>query len=178
MLRIFVLLISLLAMQAFAQSATTKWECSVGARLQKTWELYFENGVEGNCQIPVWGSRLSVGVAAVSTRLGTAFLSNALQQEQYWLQGQYTFRKGKRVEPYAGFGAGWFWLDVEDPMFNDIPHSAPLFALLGGAKVSINNWLLVRSGLGYQALVGNGEEGPGSVYPLFMQLNFETRLKW
>lgn len=151
--------------------------CSAGLRLQRTWELYWENGFEGRCQVDS-SKGWTVGLAAISSRLGSAFHSNALEQESYWLWGGYSFRPHASIQPYSDFGVGFFWLDIENPqLFGDLPHSAILLTLEGGISSHWRTWSL-RSGLGYHLKTGNGKSGPGSLFPLFMHLGLEKNFSW
>lgn len=151
--------------------------CVAGVRVQKTFELYWQNGLELECRhASLLSEHLSLGLSVVSSRLGSAYGSNALKQEEYLFNTAWYFRTGKYVQPYAGLSAGWFWLDVENPAFSVIPHSAPLLALQGGCRWNFGSRFSLQTGLGYHLLTGDGLSGPGSLYPLFMRLSLGVRV--
>lgn len=151
------------------------WRCHGGIRLQKTWELYWQNGAELSCSHDAWvQDRLVLGVSAVSTRIGSAWASDALRQEEYLVHSQWRFRSGKRWEPFVGMALGWFWLHIENPLFQGIPHSSPLWVWEGGTSWEFRHGVGLQFGLGWHMLTGDGTQGPGSLYPLFMQ----TQLRW
>ena len=151
------------------------FRCLAGLRAQKTYELYWENGLDASCTHgSVLGGHLSLGLSAVSSRLGTALGTNALKQEEYLASILWNFRVRQRLQPYAGLGLGYFWLDVEDPLFEFLPHSSPLLAVQGGLTFAPSGPLAWRLGFGYHLIVGDGLSGPGSLYPLFVQ----TALLW
>jgi len=161
-------LLGALALLSFS-AWSSDLQCVVGPRIEKTWNLYWENGAEFTCSHPslLW-NHLGLGGSVTSTRVGSAFESNAVQQEQYFLSASWIFRLQKRVEPYVALNAGWFWLDVEDPIFNFLPHSAPLFALGGGTAVQVYGPVWCRFGIAYHLITGDGNSGIGSLYPLLL----------
>ena len=153
------------------------WSCDVGPRVERTWELYWENGAEVECSLAnVFGGHLGLGASVTSTRIGSAWNPNALRQEQYLVNSAWNFRLQKRVRPYVNLSAGWFWLDVGPAIFDVIPHSSPLLVLGSGARVGIWGPISWNAGFGYHLITGDGKSGPGSIYPLFLHTSVQWRI--
>lgn len=176
MFRIFIFL----GLIASTLHALEPKSCAAGLRFQKTLELYWENGIEARCQLPQTWSKWSVGATVISSRIGSAFQSNAIEQETYWIWLDRKFRADKRIQPYTALGTGYFWLDVENPeIFSDLPNSSWLLTLEGGVQAQLPlPWLQVRSGIGYHLITGDGTTGPGTLYPLYFHLNAEVLFPW
>jgi len=155
---------------------SSDWSCVIGPRVEKTWELYWENGVDGECSFEkiLWG-HLGIGASVTSTRIGSAWESNALRQEQYLLNFAWNFRLQKRVQPYVSLSGGWFWLDVGPEIFNEVPHSSPLAMVGTGARLQLWGPLSWKAGIGYHLITGDGLEGPGSLYPLILHSSVQWR---
>jgi hypothetical protein len=172
-MRFPLFLILLVSGALFAQD----FRCDAGLRFQKTWELYWENGVEGSCSKQnILGGHPFLSASAVSSRLGSALGSNALRQEEYLLGLGWKFRTEKRIQPYIALQTGWFWLDVEEPMFEVLPHSSVLATFSFGSEIPVYGPFLTRIGMDYHLITGDGLQGPGSLYPLFMHTSFLVRI--
>ncbi|MFD2935185.1 hypothetical protein [Spirosoma flavum] len=70
-------------------------------RLQKSINLYAENGITVQYTHPKLASnnRLYIGTSYVSSRLGIAFHSNAIKQDNYLLSASYYFRPKWLIQP-------------------------------------------------------------------------------
>jgi hypothetical protein len=168
---------AILLLLALGLAWSSDFQCSVGPRFEKTIDLFWENGAEVACSSSsiLW-SHLGMGASITSTRIGSAFESNALQQEQYLLNARWIFRPQKRVEPYVGINAGWFWLNVEnEALFGWMPHSAPLFAVGAGTSANIFGPVWCSLGVDYHLITGDGNSGPGSLYPCILHASILWR---
>lgn len=81
----------------------------VGPRLQKTVNLYYENGITLQyASDRLLSQRLYLGFSYISSRLGTALGSNALKQDNIFLSASYYFRPQRVVQPFVRLNAGYF----------------------------------------------------------------------
>ena len=163
-----MLLIMVICAVVTAQSSTT-----VGVRIQKTPNLYFENGLTFDyTSSNLWQNRIHFGVAYASSRLGSAIGSNALKQDNILISSALHFRQGKQVNPILGLNLGYFKVDTEYEIFSMLPNSSMLLSLELGARFHVTNLISIQTTLGYNLIAGNGIDGPGTLYPIF--LNFST----
>ena len=115
----------LVAEPALGQGATL----DVGLRLQKTLNLYYENGITVQYAHPgLLKNRLEVGFNYVSSRLGSAISSNALKQDNIFFSGSYLFRPQRTIHPFLRANAGWFRADYESELFQNLDNSSPLLS--------------------------------------------------
>ena len=147
-------------------------EFKAGLKFQKTYNLYYENGLElGYTHTKLWDRRVQFQVSYVSSRLGSALSSNALKQDYYLFSTGLHFRPVKLIEPYIQLNLGYFQFDTEIDKFTFLPNTTLLYSFATGVKFNV----LPKIGgfyldLGYNFVQGNGKEGPGTLYPLFFNL--------
>lgn len=147
----------------------------VGLRLQKAVGLYAENGLTAQYTSQKLASqRLYFGVSYVTSRLGTAFRSNAIRQDNFLVNASYFFRPRWVVRPVARLNAGYFVADYGSELFNDLPRTSPLLSPELGLCWCPKFPLKVHASVGYNLLTGDGLTGPGTLYPVFVQ----TSLTW
>ncbi|MEJ7693760.1 hypothetical protein [Daejeonella sp.] len=146
----------------------------VGLRLQKTVDLYYENGITGQYTLT---KRIAVGASYVTSRLGSAISSNAIKQDNFTISGAYLFRPEKKLQPFARLNTGYFAANYESDIFKDIPNSSALLALDGGLLYSFESPLKLNLSLGYNAITGDGTKGAGTLYPVFLQTSVMWNLK-
>jgi hypothetical protein len=149
-----------------AQSAT-----SIGLRIQKTPNLYFENGLSVNFSNEDWWSnRIQLAASYTTSRLGSAMGSNALKQDNMICSGFLQFRNNKVVMPVLGLNLGYFQVDTETEIFSDLPNSSLLLSAELGLGFTLSEMASLRTTVGYNIITGDGVDGPGTLYPIF--LNF------
>ncbi|WP_240163544.1 hypothetical protein [Spirosoma taeanense] len=147
----------------------------VGVRLQKTINLYAENGITVQYTNPKLVSRrLYVGLSYVTSRLGTALRSNAIKQDNFLVHAAYYFRPNWLVRPMAKVNVGYFKADYGDAMFNVLPRTSLLASPELGLCYCPDIPLKINASVGYNLLTGNGVTGPGTLYPVFVQ----TSITW
>ena len=152
-------------------------EITAGIRLQKTHNLYFENGITADfTSSKLWDQRLHLGVSYVTSRLGTALGSNAIKQDNYLATIQYNFRRTKIINPIVRLNGGFFHANLESAVFDELPHNSALFSIEGGMYLRLK--LPVRPSLtfGYNLITGDGLSGPGTLFPLFYQLSISYKI--
>jgi hypothetical protein len=147
----------------------------VGVRLQKTVSLYYENGLTVQYSGDrLLAQRLYLGVSYVSSRLGTALASNAIKQDNLLLSASYYFKPKRLVRPFIRANVGYFTADLEDEIFGDLPSASPLLSPEMDLCLVTRTPLKIGLSFGYNLITGNGEKGPGTLYPLFLQ----TSITW
>jgi hypothetical protein len=152
-------------------------EFTAGIRLQKTHNLYFENGITVDyTSTKLWDKRIHLGLSYVTSRLGTAFHSNALKQDNYLGTFQFNFRRGKVVSPILKLNAGYFYVNLEDPIFSDLPHTSALLSIESGILINLKLPIRPALSFGYNLITGDGLSGPGTLFPLFYQLSISYKI--
>jgi len=146
-------------------------EINVGVRLQKSLHLYWENGFTLHyAHTGVLRGDLHAGLTYATSRWGSAWHSNAIRQDQYLLSGTYYFRHEKRWQPFIRANTGYFWADMEEAIFEVLPHQSLLLSAEGGIRFRFRTPLRVAPSLGYNFITGDGISGPGTLYPVFYQI--------
>lgn len=168
------LFLFLLSTTTFAQ----KTHIDLGLRVQKSFGLYYENGLIAQFSADsIANNRLRLGIGYVSSRLGSAIGSNAIKQDNYQVWLSYYFKKDHILQPFVSLGSGFFHADYESDDFEVLDQSSLLLSTSAGLEYTSPIRLKVNLALGYNLISGNGQEGPGTLYPVFAQLNFYYPLK-
>ena len=104
-------------------------QLNVGVVIQKTHSLYWENGVALRYSFASFKSnQFYIGFDIVSSRVGTAFRSNALKQESYIGSAAWYFRKDKPLRIVTELNLGFFHADLEEEIFEELPNTAYLLS--------------------------------------------------
>jgi len=161
-----------ISMQAQGDSTAVSRNLKAGIRIQKTQKLYWENGFafDYSCS-KLWDKKLHLGISYVTSRLGSAINSNAIKQDNYLFSAAYHFRHTASLQPIARLNLGYFYADYEDPIFNSLDNSAFLVSIDAGLYYQFDFPLSIGLTVGYNLSSGNGESGPGSLYPIFYQMS-------
>lgn len=156
-------------------SIAQKKELDIGFRFQKSINLYYENGITLQYSDErLLSNRLFIGLSFVSSRLGTAMSSNAIKQDNFLISGTWMFRPQRSFQPFLRLNTGYFVADYEDPVFEMLPNSSILISPEFGLGYSFNIPLKMGVSLGYNIITGDGMDGPGTLYPLYVQ----TSITW
>jgi hypothetical protein len=118
--------------------------------------------------------QLSFGATYVSTRIGSAYNSNAIIQDNIVLHSTYLFSSSS-LAPLIRLNAGYCFADYESSLFDEIDTSMPLLSIEAGASYTFDIPLTVQASLGYNLITSDGSSGIGTVYPLFVQCSFLWR---
>jgi hypothetical protein len=84
-----------------------------------------ENGISAQYSLPILNP-ISFLFDFVSSRLGSAYKSNAIKQDSYLLSASWHFNKNKPYHFVTRLNAGYFML-IMRKLFKDIPNTAVLF---------------------------------------------------
>lgn len=144
----------------------------VGVRLQKSIGLYAENGITAQyTNRHLAANRLYVGASYVTSRLGTALGTNAIKQDNLLLTASWHFRPKWLIQPVFKANAGYFKADYGSPIFDELPRSSLLASPEFGLCYCPDFPLKINASIGYNLLTGNGKSGPGTIYPVFVQIS-------
>lgn len=149
----------------------------IGIRLQKDVGLYYENGISVSYsdkhQAP---DRLYFGFNYFTSRLGTAFNSNAIKQDNFLLSSAWYFRHKHIIRPFVRGNAGYFSAAYPD-MFDVLPHGSLLLSADAGISIQTHTPLKIAASLGYNFIYGKGNNNsPGTLYPVFYQLSLSWNI--
>ncbi len=174
--RLFILLLFGSALLPVSgQSQSVRGTLDVGIRLQKTINLYTENGITVQYTHPRLASEcLYFGASYVTSRLGTAFNSNAIKQDNLLLTAAYLFRPRWLIRPMVKLNVGYFKASYGSAIFDELPKTSPLVSPEIGLCYTPRFPLKIGVSIGYNVITGNGLTGPGTLYPAFVQ----TSLTW
>ena len=140
----------------------------VALMAQKTEKLYWENGLGVEyASENLLNKRLVLKAGYLTSRIGTALVyPNALTQDQFNLGAEWRFRPGKPLQIAAGLQTGFFMVDYEDAVFQNLPNSSALLAIETGVRYRFSS-LEAGFTVGYHAINGNGIDVPGSLFPVY-----------
>ena len=150
---------------------------NVGLRIQKASGLYWENGLDFEYSNKnILNDKLFFGFSYISSRLGTAFNSNAIKQDNYILSARYYARKGKQLRPFSKFNLGYFTADYGSEIFDVLDNTSVITSLEFGLSYTFIKKLKLSSSFGYNFISGDGMNGPGTLYPVFIQSTISWNL--
>ncbi len=143
----------------------------IGLRFQKTQDLYYENGITAQYQ---FCKRWAIGGSYYTSRLGSALQSNSIKQDNFIASAAYFFRPDRKVRPFVRANAGYFTADYEAEIFENLTNSSALLSADAGLAYRFNIPLQISFSVGYNAITGSGDEGAGTLYPVF----YQTSITW
>ncbi len=151
---------------------TANYELGVGARFQKTEQLYWENGVGIDYTSDfLLNKKIHLKMSYASSRLGSALGSNAIKQDNYVIGADWRFRSEKDFQILAGLNTGFFHFDTEEPMFDVLPNNSMLFSMETGLFYKFKFPMAASLSVGYNLINGDGVSKPGTLFPVFYQLS-------
>jgi hypothetical protein len=174
-MRKFVFIFVVIQMYCFHAEAqlSNSDELGVGLRFQKTEQLYWENGVgldyTSNLLL---NKHIHLKMSYATSRLGSAMIGNAVRQDNYVVGADWRFRPKKDFQIFAGLNTGFFHADMENPIFNVLPHNSMLFSVETGLFYKFRLLPLATNlSVGYNLINGDGVSKPGTLFPVFYQLS-------
>lgn len=164
-----ILILSFILCSIFTQAQTLK----VGVRLQKTQELYWENGISSQYTFSKFKpNQFYVGFDYVTSRLGSAYNSNAIKQDTYLLSGSWLFNKSKPYHFVTRLNMGYFYSNLEENIFKDIPNTSFLFSPEVGLTYDFKNApISLNFGTGFYIITAKEGYSPGTLQPLYFHLD-------
>lgn len=163
------ILTTLLFCSIITQGQTLK----IGLRFQKTQEMYWENGVSVQYSFAKFKpDQFVLGFDYVTSRLGSAYNSNAIKQDNYLFSGSWLFNKTKPYHIVTRLNLGYFYSDLEEEIFNDIPNTSFLFSPeIGFAYHFKKAPISLNLGTGYYIITAKEGYSPGTLQPLYFHLD-------
>jgi hypothetical protein len=156
----------------------TPYELGVGVRFQKTQSLYWENGIGADFTSDfLLQKKIHLKMSYASSRIGSAFNSNAIKQDNYLIGADWRFRSQKDLQIFAGMNTGFFHADMEEAQFNVLPHNSMLLSLETGLFYKFKFPLATSLSVGYNLITGDGVNGPGTLFPVFYQMSLFYYIK-
>jgi len=156
----------------------TLYEFGVGVRFQKTQSLYWENGIGADFTSDfLLHRKIHLKMGYASSRMGSAFDSNAIKQDNYLIGADWRFRSEKDLQIFAGVNTGFFHADMEEAQFNVLPHNSMLLSLETGLFYKFKFPLATSLSVGYNLITGDGVNGPGTLFPVFYQMSLFYYIK-
>ena len=149
-----------------------------GIRIQKDHNFYFENGFNLEyTQQKYLSNKIYLGLSYATSRLGTAYNSYAIKQDNYLFHLAYYFRSDKIICPVVQLNTGYFYAYYGSPIFDMLPNTSMLLSLEPGIFLNFNFPVKAKISFGYNFITGNGLNGPGTLYPLFYQCSIYYQFK-
>lgn len=169
---IYSYLLSFFIFLAFSFTlCATEPELSLGLKFQKTHKLYYENGIIAEYSSSAFlGDKFHSGFSIITSRLGSAFNSNAIKQDIFLLHTSYSFLDKAIVNPFIKLNAGFIIADYQDPVFDNIDNTMPLSSIDFGLSYSPKMPLKAQASFGYNIITSDGTSGVGTVYPLYFNI--------
>jgi hypothetical protein len=153
-------------------------EFNLGLRLQKTQNLYWENGLSLDYSNDfLLNRKIHLKASYVSSSLGSAIGSNAIHQESYIVGAEYRIRHLKKLQGLLGLNTGYFRANLEEDMFKVLPHESMLLSIETGISYRLEAPYTFTLSTGYNIIHGNGVSIPGTLFPVFYQLSLFYSLK-
>lgn len=149
----------------------------VGLRLQQTINLYNENGVS-----VAWSpakkrhDKLYLGFSYATSRLGSAFHSNAIKQDNILVSVAWVLRRNHIIRPFGRLNTGLFNASYGNKIFDDLPSKSLLLSPDIGISFETNHPLKITTSFGYNLITGDGLSGPGTLFPAYYQLTLSWNI--
>jgi hypothetical protein len=157
----------------FCCAVTQAQTLKVGSRIQKTQNMYWENGLSAQYSFENFKpNQFFVGFDFVSSRLGSAFNSNAIKQDNYLLSASWHFNKNKLYHLVTRLNVGYFYSDLEEDIFKEIPNTAFLFSPEIGFSYDFRKLpISLNVGTGYYIITEKEGYSPGTLQPLYFHFD-------
>ncbi len=169
---------TILVVLPFLQMKTVHAQESIldaGVRIQKTVGLYWENGFSFQYSHKhLKPDQFYFGITYVTSRLGSAINSNAIKQDNYLVNASWYFKSKHKVRMLGRLNVGYFVADYEDDMFNELQNTSFIMSPELGVVWVTNSPIKVNLSMGYNLFTGNGQDGAGTLYPMY----FQTTVSW
>jgi hypothetical protein len=167
MIKPFFLMLAFVSVNClFAQSL------NVGIKIQKSHLMYWENGISAQYSFKNFKpSQFYIGFEYLTSALGSALGSNALKQQRYLASAAWHFRKEKAFQIITKLNTGFFHVNLESEIFQDLPKNAFLLSPEVGLCYHFTQ-LPVAVQLGGSWNLNFAKEGysPGTLTPLSYHL--------
>lgn len=178
MKKIILFMFLMLAVSTSKAQFLCNYKLKGGALFQKTERLYWENGIGADFTSDfLMNKKVHFQVHYVTSRLGSAIGSNAIKQDNFVVGANWHFLHKMPINIVAGLNTGYFYADYEEAEFDVLPHTSMLLQAEAGLEYSFILPVTVSLSAGYNLITGNGESGPGTLFPVYYQLKVYYNIK-
>jgi hypothetical protein len=165
-------------MAGLLSEAMAQYHLNAGLAIRKTEALYWENGVTAELSSDnLLNNQLVLQGTYVSSRFGNALFGNALSQDNLIFGARWIFSPEKKLRFDAGINTGLFVVDYNSDIFEDLPATSTLLAIEAGIRYSLKP-VELRLSAGYNLKNGNGDNIPGTLFPVYYQFVVSYPLHW
>lgn len=135
--------------------------------------MYWENGIAVQYSFAKFKpAQFFIGFDYVTSRLGSAYNSNAIKQDNYIFSASWLFNKSKTYHFVSRINAGYFYSDLEEDIFDEIPNTAFLFSPEIGFTYSPKKVpISLNIGTGYYIITEKEGYSPGTLQPLYFHFD-------
>lgn len=146
---------------------------NLGIRIQKTQNMYWENGISIQYAFKNFKpERFHLGFDFVTSRLGSAFNSNAIKQSHFLFSGSWNFIPDKTYHFVTRLNMGYFYSNLEYDFFDDIPNTAFLLSPEIAFSYEFQKYpVKLQLGSGYYIDFSKPGYSPGTLQPLYYHLD-------
>lgn len=165
-----ILAISVLS-KSFANEDNTNNEYFAGINFKKYNSFYWENGIQFKFHNIKNG--FSIGTLYETTLLGSAISSNALEQHHFSVFVDKDFNIYRNIiylNPRLNLG--YFLVNYESEIFNYLNDNTLTIAPEVLLRIKLISNFELDLSCGYNIIHGNGQNGLGSLYPIYFRFNF------
>ncbi len=154
-------------------NVTNAQDLKAGIRVQKTQEMYWENGFSLQYTFSNFKPKqLYLGFNYISSRIGSAYRSNAIKQDSYILSAWWIFKPERKFKFGGRLNIGYFYSDLEYDIFDAIPNDAFLLSPEIGIMYEFKSFpISVYLGTGYNISTVEQGYSPGTLQPLYYHLD-------
>lgn len=153
-------------------------DLKLGIRVQKTVKMYWENGISVQYSFKkLKPNQLYFGFDYVTSRIGTAFKSNAIKHDHFLLTGSWLFNKNKPYHLLTRFNVGYFYADLENDIFNKIPNKSFLLSPEIGFTYDLKPIpISLNMGAGFYIITAKNGYSPGTLQPLYYHFDIYFKI--
>lgn len=151
----------------------------IGLKFNKTRTMYWENGISARISLKNFKLRnFYIGFDYTSSRFGTALKSNALKQDNYVLHASWYFFPRKSYHIITTLNAGYFYVDLEEAIFKELPHSTHYISPEIGISYEFKHFPIEPClSSGYRKDFKDEGKSPGTFQPLYYSFSVFYKFK-
>lgn len=173
---LLIVLIILIQPFTFCQDTTNTVKIELGLRTKKYVGFYWVNGVSAEfSNNKIASGSLHLGINLASSSFGSAFRSNAIPTFETEIAIIKYFRYNKQLQPITRINIG-FAKAFYGENFSNIPSSGMLCSIETGFQYRIIKKLTASLFGGYNLITGNGINGLGTIYPIYIGITTKYNL--
>jgi hypothetical protein len=174
---LLIVLIILIQPFTFSQDTTNTVQLELGLRTKKYVGFYWVNGLSLEISThKIASGSLHLGVNLASSSFGSAFRSNAIPTFETEIAIIKYFRDKKSFQPITRLNLGYSKAFYGEG-FSNITSTGMLCSIETGFQYRIIKKLTANLFGGYNLFTGNGINGLGTIYPIYIGITTKYDLK-